>query len=98
ARVFSLIGQIEMGLRKLSSTEVSLQKAEAGLIIGDLRSAESHANSVLASKAASEAEKASAQTISDMIKQRRADLTPRIKHDLSTAVDDFNAGNYGPAK
>lgn len=97
-RAFSLIGQIELGLRGLSPTEVSLQKAEAALIIGDLRSAEAHANSVLVSKAAVESEKVSAQTIGEMVRQRRSDLTPRIKLDLSTAVDDFLAGDYARAK
>lgn len=97
-RLFKLIGQIELGLRNLSPTEVSLQKAEAALIIGDLRSAEAHANSVLVSRAAAEGERMSAQTIGEMVRQRRSDLTPRIKMDLSTAVDDFAAGDYGRAK
>ncbi len=97
-RVFSLIGQIEMGLRGLSATEVNLQKAEAALIVGDLRSAEAHANSVIVSKVSSESEKVSARAIERMVQERRADLTPRIKMDLSTAVDDFAAGNYARAK
>lgn len=98
ARVFRLIGQIEMGLRSLPPTEVSLQKAEAALILGDLRTAEAHANAVLTSKVASESQKVSAETIGEMVKQRRTDLTPRVKMDLSTAVDDFAAGNYALAK
>lgn len=97
-RCFALIARIEAELRKLSPVEVSLQKAEAALIVGDLRSAEAHANAVLISDKANESDKSAAGTVLELVKQRRADLTPRMKAELSTAVDDFQAGRYAQAK
>ncbi|RMH11067.1 MAG: hypothetical protein D6695_10035, partial [Planctomycetota bacterium] len=94
----SLMSRIEAELRTLPDVQVRLQKAEAAMIVGDLRSAEAHANWVLISKTASESERASAQAVIDLVKQRREDLAPMLRKDLHTAVDDYLAGDYAAAK
>lgn len=98
ATCFRLIQECQARLQKLSPIEVSLQKAEAAIIVGDLRSAEAHANSVIINEKASDAELTSAKTIATLVEQSRVEMAPRIKADLSTAVDDYLAGNYATAK
>jgi Flp pilus assembly secretin CpaC len=96
-RVFGLLSSISTKLRALSPTEMSMQRAEAALVFGELREAELHAKAVMDSSKASEAEKASAKTVVEYVREHRAAQTPQLRQDLHAAVAAFEAGSYRDA-
>lgn len=97
-RFFDLMGRIAIGMRGLTPSQASLQKAEADLGSGDLRSAISYSNQVLTSPSALDEEKASAQVIHDLAIAQQEQFVPLIREDLFAGVDAFEAGSYTVAR
>jgi len=97
-RLMQMMSKITVGMRQLTPSQVSLQKAEADLGSGDLRSAISYANLVLTSPSALEAEKASAQAVHDVATAQQAQVIPQVREDLFAGVDAFGAGSYTIAR
>lgn len=96
-RMFELMSRITVAMRSMTPSQVSLQKAEADLGSGDLRSAISYANQVLISPSAPEAEKIAAQAVRDVAVAEQAELVPLVREDLFAGVNAFGAGSYSVA-
>jgi anti-sigma regulatory factor (Ser/Thr protein kinase)/Flp pilus assembly secretin CpaC len=97
-RMFELMSRITVAMRSMTPSQLSLQKAEADLGSGDLRSAISYANQVMTSPSAPDEEKAAAKAVHDLASAQQADLLPRVREDLFAGVDAFGAGSYEVAR
>ena len=98
ARATELIASIDRRLRSLDVVEVSLQKAELAMELGDLREADRQASAARRHRAASEAQKARASELLDRSAQSKRDFAPLVDSTLAQAVSDFVAGDFGAAK
>ncbi len=97
-QAFSLMGKIAGQMRTLTPSQISVQKAEADLAGGDLRSAVQYANQVMSSPSASAEDKATAKRVYDIAIAEQSTILPRVKDDLFAGVDAFGAGNYQVAR
>lgn len=98
AAALELLRQIDRETRSADPIEISLQRAEYFVSIGDLRQAERHANAVATrTNLTAPQEKRVNSVISDL-SNRRSEITPMIPGLVEQAESDFNAGRFPAAK
>lgn len=98
AAALELLRQIDRETRSADPIEISLQRAEYFVSIGDLRQAERHANAIATrTNLTAPQEKRVNSVISDL-SNRRSEITPMIPGLVEQAESDFNAGRFPAAK
>jgi general secretion pathway protein D len=94
----SLLREIDVKVRTSDPVEVSLQRAEYFLSIGELRQAERHANAVAARGNLTPTQEERAEKALGDIQARRNELTPLVPGLIEQAQADFAAERYASAK
>jgi len=98
ARASELLSQSNARIRTLDPLEVSLQRAEAAIEIGDLRTAEAQTGAVSRNTKASQGQLAKAAELRAQSDALKAEMKMRVPAMLDRAVTDFNAGRYVESK
>lgn len=98
AKCHELASFVRTRLNSMDANEVSLQKADLELELGNLSVATRHAGAVARSEKAKPAQTARAAELTAKIADRQAELAPIVASLLTQAERDFMAGRYGDAK
>ena len=91
ARAAELLASIDRRLRSLDAVEVSLQKAELALELGDTREADRQASAARRHRAASESQRPTTELM-DRVADAKRDFTPMLDSTLDNAVSAFIMG------
>lgn len=97
-RAAELLASIDRRMRSMDAVEISLQRAELALELGDNREAERQASAARRHRAANEADKARAAELLAQVEQARRDFAPLVDATLNRAVTDFINGDFALAK
>ncbi|MBL9032196.1 MAG: hypothetical protein JNM80_10890 [Phycisphaerae bacterium] len=98
SRAVSLLAEANRRANLLDSREAALQRAEAALEIGDVRTAERQASIVLKNATANTLQTERAQRLLASASARRAELAPIVGETLVQAERDFLAGRFDEAR
>jgi type II secretory pathway component GspD/PulD (secretin) len=97
-RAAELIASIDRRMRSMDVVEISLQRAELALELGELRDADRQASAARRHRAATDEQKARALAIIEQSSQAREDFAPLVDATLNRAVSDFMEGEFALAK
>jgi len=97
-RAADLIASIDRRMRSMDVVEISLQRADLALELGDNREAERQASAARRHRAATDSQKARAAALLEQASQAKADFEPMVDATLNRAVTDFINGQYAQAK
>ncbi|MAY74549.1 MAG: hypothetical protein CMJ31_07570 [Phycisphaerae bacterium] len=97
SRFFRLIRRTEKAVAEANPIDVSLERAELALSTDSFVEAERHAEAVIASASASNAQKASAEALLSVVEGRRTALNAKLPSLLEEANASFDRGDYDRA-
>ena len=98
AQAADLLTQCNARIRTMDPLEVSLQRAEAALEAGDLRTAEAQSAAVTRNAKATQAQLTRAAELRSQADAMKAEISMKIPAMLDSAVSEFKAGRYAEAK
>lgn len=98
AQLATLLKSAEARLKLLSSTEISLQKADLALESGDLTLADQHAKAVATSSKASALDLKHADEITGAVDGKRREIAAKAPGAIRSAVNLFDSGKFLEAK